>query len=116
VGEGTAVGLLFAFGNLFGFVLGTYCSDSGSLMSVIVNGGKSKMNTVGGLVLSLGMFLVGLVLIIFMKEEKNREIHEHNSFLERRSLISSLGNSAISDNKDYISTENPIALASSDNP
>lgn len=68
VGEGTAVGLLFAFGNLFGFVLGKSICNAGTLMTIIVAGGKSKMNALGGFGFSLGLFLIGLVLVLFMKE------------------------------------------------
>ena len=74
------------------------------------------MNTIAGLGFSLGLFLVGLVLILFMKEEKNREIHEHNFFLKRKSQANSLASSGISEDKDYISTENPIMAINSDNP
>lgn len=38
VGEGTAVGFLFAMGNFSGFVLGKSFVNSGSILSVIVEG------------------------------------------------------------------------------
>lgn len=61
------MGLLFAFGNLFGFLLGSITTKVGSIMSFIVDGGKSKVNTIGGLAFSLGLFLIGLLLVFFMK-------------------------------------------------
>lgn len=64
VGEGAAVGLLFAMGNFSGFVLGF-------IMSIIVKG-ESKQQTLGGLGFCAAMFMVGLILIYFMKEVKNR--------------------------------------------
>lgn len=65
VGEGAAVGLLFAFGNLFGFILG-------AAMSAMVDG-ETKRGTVNGLIFSLSLFVVGLICILFMKEDKRRE-------------------------------------------
>ena len=44
-------------------------------MSVIVGNGDTKYHTIGGLGFSLALFVVGLVLVLFMKEEKNREKH-----------------------------------------
>jgi hypothetical protein len=41
-------------------------------MSVVVNGGQTKMDTIAGLGFSLGVFIIGLILVLFMKEEKNR--------------------------------------------
>lgn len=60
MGEGSAVGLLFAVGNLGGFILGLF-------MSLIVKG-RSKYETLGGLGFCAGVFLVGLILILLMKE------------------------------------------------
>ncbi len=59
VGEGTAVGLLFATGNLFGFLLGL-------LMSLIVEG-ESKAQSAGGLAFCFGVFVIGIILAYFMK-------------------------------------------------
>lgn len=61
VGEGIAVGLLFAIGNFFGFLLGL-------IMSMIVGDGTSKHRTLGALAFCLFLFLIGLALIIRMKE------------------------------------------------
>lgn len=60
VGEGSAVGLLYAMGNLGGFVWGV-------ILSLIVKG-ESKEQTLIGLMFCLGVFIVGFVLILFMKE------------------------------------------------
>jgi Na+/melibiose symporter-like transporter len=59
VGEGSAVGLLFAIGNFSGFVLGIF-------LSLIVQG-ESKGQSAGGLGFCFGVFLLGLVLVYFMK-------------------------------------------------
>lgn len=64
VAEGTATGMLFAMGNFAGFLLGTF-------MTMIVQG-ETKGQTLAGLSFCFGVFLVGLVIIWFMKEEKNR--------------------------------------------
>lgn len=71
VGEGSATGLMFAMGNLFGFFLGL-------ILSVIVQG-DSKAQTAGGIGFCFGIFIIGLVLVLFMKEEKNRESFEKSS-------------------------------------
>lgn len=68
MGEGTAAGLLFAMGNLAGFLLGT-------ILSIIVKG-KSKGETAGGLGFCFGMFIVGLILVYFMNEKLNRSDSE----------------------------------------
>lgn len=60
VGEGSAVGMLFAVGNFGGFLLGLF-------MSMIVKG-KSREQTAGGLGFCAGVFVLGLALIYFMKE------------------------------------------------
>jgi hypothetical protein len=79
VGEGTAVGFLFAMGNFCGFLLGM-------VLSVIVQG-ETRGQTAGGLGFCFAVFLVGLLMIFLMKEVKNREISEkaysdnRNSFL-----------------------------------
>lgn len=64
VGEGSATGLLFAVGNLFGFLLGMF-------LSLIVQG-ESKGQTAGGIGFCFGVFLIGLALVYFMKENLNR--------------------------------------------
>lgn len=51
-------------GNFAGFALGV-------CMTLIVQG-ESKGQTGGGLGFCFGIFLIGLALIWFMKEEKNR--------------------------------------------
>jgi MFS transporter, FLVCR family, feline leukemia virus subgroup C receptor-related protein len=78
VGEGTAVGLLFATGNLFGFVLGL-------LMSLIVEG-ESKAQTAGGLAFCFGVFVIGIILAYFMKERLNRKNFERDSDKRRSEL------------------------------
>lgn len=60
VGEGAAVGLLFANGNFSGFILGL-------LMSLIVQG-ETKGQSAGGLGFCFAIFLLGFVLLWFMKE------------------------------------------------
>lgn len=60
VGEGSAVGLLFAIGNFGGFLLGL-------IMTIIVKG-ETKQQTGGGLGFCAGVFVLGLILIYFMKE------------------------------------------------
>ena len=69
VGEGAAAGLLFAMGNFAGFVLGI-------ILSLIVQG-KSKAQSAGGLGFCFGVFLIGLLLVWFMKEEQNRSEYEN---------------------------------------
>lgn len=71
MGEGTAVGLLFAVGNLFGFCLG-------SIQSLIVKG-QNKAQTAYGLILNVGLFLLGLVLIVMTKENLKRVKAERES-------------------------------------
>jgi hypothetical protein len=87
VGEGTATGLLFAIGNLFGFFLGL-------VLSVIVEG-ESKGQTAGGLGFCFGVFLIGLALIYFMKEHLNRKKFERESGERRKSELSSQRESLI---------------------
>ena len=65
VGEGSAVGLLFAIGNFGGFLLGL-------IMTIIVKG-ETKQQTGGSIGFCAGVFVLGLILIYFMKEERNRE-------------------------------------------
>lgn len=65
VGEGSAVGLLFAVGNFGGFLLGLF-------LSMIVKG-DTKGQSAGGLGFCFAMELLGLILLYFMREEKNRE-------------------------------------------
>ena len=60
VGEGSAVGLLFAVGNFGGFLLGLF-------LSMIVKG-ESYGQTLGGLMFCFGFFLLGFILVFFMKE------------------------------------------------
>lgn len=59
------MGLLFAVGNFGGFLLGVFLS--------MIAKGQSKGQTAGGIGFCFGMELLGLILIYFMKEEKNRE-------------------------------------------
>lgn len=60
VGEGSAVGLLFAVGNFGGFVLGLFLS--------MIAKGESKYQTAGGIGFCFAMEFIGLILIYFMKE------------------------------------------------
>ena len=60
MGEGAAAGLLFAMGNFAGFILGIF-------LSLIVQG-ESKAQSAGGLGFCFGVFLIGLLLVWFMKE------------------------------------------------
>ena len=60
VGEGAAVGLLFAIGNFFGFVFGFF-------MSMIVGEGEDKFRTLSALIFCLTFFLIGIMSIIKMK-------------------------------------------------
>ena len=83
VGEGAAVGLLFAIGNFSGFIFGFF-------MSLIVGQGDSKWRTLGVIIFCLGFFLVGLLAIIKMSEEKNREKAEKELSDKRKSQISVL--------------------------
>lgn len=80
VAEGTATGMLFAMGNFAGFALGL-------CLTVIVEG-ETKMQTLGGLAFCFGMFLVGLILLWFMKEEKNRIKFEKEAAERRKSGLS----------------------------
>ena len=77
VGEGTAVGLLFAMGNFSGFLMGT-------ILSVIVQG-ESKGQSAGGLGFCFAMFLVGMALVYFMKEKLNRSDSEKRTSESRKS-------------------------------
>lgn len=56
--------MLFATGNLFGFLLGL-------LLSLIVEG-ESKGQTAGGLAFCFAVFVIGIILAYFMKERLNR--------------------------------------------
>lgn len=80
VAEGTAAGLLFAMGNFAGFALGVF-------LTLIVQG-ESKGQTLGGLGFCFGIFLVGIGLIYFMKEEKNRIKFEQEASDRRKSGVS----------------------------
>lgn len=60
VGEGSAVGLLFAVGNFGGFLLGLF-------LSMIVKG-DTKGQSAGGLGFCFAMELLGLILLYFMRE------------------------------------------------
>lgn len=71
-------------------------------MTIILNGGQNKINVLYSNIFILGLFVVGLILIIFMKELKNREKHEFDSFIRRKSLESS----GYAPGQDYISTDN----------
>ncbi len=59
VGEGSAVGLLFAVGNFGGFLLGLFLS--------MISKGQSKGQTAAGIGFCFGMELLGLILIYFLK-------------------------------------------------
>ena len=59
MGEGTAVGLLFAVGNLCGFFFG-------AILSTFVRG-ESKGQTAGGIGFCLALFAIGLILVYFIK-------------------------------------------------
>jgi hypothetical protein len=77
VGEGSATGLLFAIGNLFGFFLGMF-------LSLIVQG-ETKAQTAGGIGFCFGVFLIGLALAYFMNENLNRSTFEKESSERRKS-------------------------------
>lgn len=77
VGEGSATGLLFAFGNFFGFLLGLF-------LSLIVQG-ETKSQSAAGLGFCFGVFLIGLGLVYFMQEERNRMNYEQESSERRKS-------------------------------
>jgi FLVCR family feline leukemia virus subgroup C receptor-related protein len=81
VGEGSAVGMLFAVGNLGGFILG-------AILTLYVKGENGK-ETFNGLMFCAVIFVLGLVLVFFMKEEKNREKAEEEQSEARKSLIGS---------------------------
>jgi hypothetical protein len=85
-------------GNLFGFMMG-------SIMTLLVGNGDDKIDTIKGLAFSLGMFLLGLILILFMKEEKNREKHEYEAYTKRKSGKSE---NAYPEGKDYLPTDGNI--------
>lgn len=61
VGEGFAVGLLFAMGNFCGFLLGL-------ILSLIVGDGTEKSRTFGALGFCWILFILGLLLTLKMKE------------------------------------------------
>lgn len=95
VGEGSAVGLLFAVGNFGGFLLGIFLS--------MIAKGNSKGETAGGFGFCLGVELIGLILIYFMTEEKNRENFESEESERRRSSkLSMLSGSSDSETKKII--------------
>ncbi len=81
VGEGSAAGLLFAMGNFAGFILGIF-------LSLIVQG-ESKGQSAGGLGFCFGVFLIGLLLVWFMKEELNRSNYEQKASLLKKSTSDS---------------------------
>jgi uncharacterized membrane protein YczE len=56
--------MVFAVGNLFGFFLGMF-------LSLIVQG-ESKAQTAEGIGFCFGIFLIGLTLVVLMKENLNR--------------------------------------------
>ena len=72
--------MLFAMGNFAGFALGVF-------MTIIVQG-ETKTQTLGGLAFCLGVFLIGLALVWFMKEEKNRIKFEKEAAERRKSGLS----------------------------
>lgn len=77
MGEGSAAGLLFAMGNFAGFILGIF-------LSLIVQG-ESKGQSAGGLGFCFGVFLIGLLLVWFMKEKLNRTNYEEKASLLKKS-------------------------------
>jgi nitrate/nitrite transporter NarK len=88
--------MLFAVGNFGGFVLGMF-------MTMIVKG-DNGMQTLYGLIFCAGIFIIGLVLIILMKEERNRLGAELKQSDLRRSLISSMISEKEEGNQKYSST------------
>jgi MFS-type transporter involved in bile tolerance (Atg22 family) len=48
-------------------------------MSALVDG-ETKRGTVNGLIFSLSLFVVGLISVLIMKEEKKREEAERESY------------------------------------
>lgn len=104
VGEGSAVGLLFACGNFFGFLWGL-------ILSVIVQG-QNKFQTGMGLVFCFGIFLIGFALTYFMKEEKNRERAEFESLSLRKSMNRANTGQTDSDNE---SIKEVLLMKGSDN-
>ena len=83
VGEGAAVGLLFAMGNFSGFIFGFF-------MSMIVGDGESKFRTLSTLMFCFVFFMVGMIATIRMKEEKNREKAERDLSEKRMSVNSTI--------------------------
>jgi hypothetical protein len=83
VGEGTAVGLLFAMGNFAGFLLGLF-------LSLIVGDGDEKSRSFAGLMFCLVFFVIGYIMIFLLKEEKNREKAEEELSEKRKSKLSTI--------------------------
>ena len=81
--------MLFAFGNLFGFLYGL-------ILSVIVEG-ESKIQSLWGLMFCFGIFSVGIGLMYGVKEEKNREKAESELSERRKSLLSQTSSNSDSD-------------------
>ena len=82
VGEGAAVGLLFATGNFCGFLLGLF-------LSMILGQGESKGRSLAALLFCFAFFVIGMVCALLMKEEKNRERAESELSEKRKSQSSS---------------------------
>lgn len=81
------MGLLFAMGNFAGFILGIF-------LSLIVRG-ENKGESAGGLGFCFGVFLIGLVLIYFMKEERNRMNYDKEQSDIRKSGVFTDGDKTI---------------------
>lgn len=84
--------MLFATGNFAGFLLGLF-------LSMIVQG-ESRGQSAGGLGFCFGMFLIGIALIYFMKEETNRSDYERASSEKRKSERESVLESNSSDREN----------------
>ena len=96
IGEGSAAGMLFACGNLFGFLYGL-------ILSMIVEG-ETKMQTLWGLVFCFCIFTIGLGLVYFLKEERNREKAESEMSERRKSLLSQTNSNSDSDHDSIRNT------------
>ena len=83
---------MFAMGNLFGFFLGL-------ILSVIIKG-QTKMQTAYGIIFCFAVFLVGLFLSYFSKEELNRSNFESDES-SRKSLISSKTETSKAETESY---------------
>ena len=75
VGEGTAVGFLFAMGNFSGFLLGNFLTIEGTILSIIVQG-DTKGETGAGLGFCFFIFLIGFLMVFLLKEDLKRSTSE----------------------------------------